>query len=65
MILYKDYYIILIKMKYKDFLEEYYDDLNDMYYSVMNFVNIKNNKKNIMDKLTKEDFFYFIFENSE
>ena len=51
-------------MNYNTWIEENYDDLDYLYYTVLNYVSAVKKRPKIMDKLTQEDFFYFIYTNT-
>ncbi len=52
-------------MNYNTWIETNYDDLDYLYYTLLNYIRDVKKRPKIMDKLTKEDFFYFIYTNTD
>ena len=52
-------------MKFKKWLVENHDHLDNLYLSMQKYIRIELQKKDILDLLNKEDFFVFIYQNTK
>jgi hypothetical protein len=51
-------------MDFHDWLNEYYEELDNLYNDTMFFINNGLKEKGILNLATKEDFFIFIYQNT-
>lgn len=51
-------------MNFREWVENNYDELNHLYYDIMNYKNNNLQKHTFLDHLCKEDFFIFIYQNT-
>ena len=49
---------------FREWLEYNYNELNNLYYHIIDYKNNSLNKKKFLDYLSKEDFFIFMYKNT-
>ena len=52
-------------MKFNDWLLRNYEDLDNLYNNTINYIENNINSNKFLDLMSKEEFFLFIYENTE